>query len=89
MHTPGHSRGSACYYLDPQYNPNTTPILFSGDTLFAGAYGRTDFEGGSMLQIIQSLRMIAQMPDNIVVLSGHGEKTTLGFELAHNPYMDR
>ena len=63
--------------------------MFTGDTLFKGSIGRTDFEGGSMLQIIQSLRMIAQMPDNIVVLSGHGEKTTLGFELAHNPYMDR
>lgn len=81
--TPGHSRGSVCFYCEQEH------VMFTGDTLFKGSIGRTDFEGGSMLQIIQSLRMIAQMPDNIVVLSGHGEKTTLGFELAHNPYMDR
>ena len=81
--TPGHTRGSVCFYCEQEH------VMFTGDTLFKGSIGRTDFEGGSMLQIIQSLRMIAQMPDNIVVLSGHGEKTTLGFELAHNPYMDR
>ena len=81
--TPGHTRGSVCFYCEQEH------VMFTGDTLFKGSIGRTDFEGGSMLQIIQSLRMIAQMSDNIVVLSGHGEKTTLGFELAHNPYMDR
>ena len=81
--TPGHSRGSVCLYCKEEN------VLFSGDTLFKGSIGRTDFEGGSMLQIIQSLRMLAQMPDSTVVLSGHGEQTTIGFELAHNPYMDR
>ena len=81
--TPGHSRGSVCFYCKEEN------LMFSGDTLFKGSIGRTDFEGGSMLQIIQSLRMLAQMPDNTVVLPGHGEQTTIGFELAHNPYMDR
>lgn len=81
--TPGHSRGSVCYYCEEE------SVMFSGDTLFRHSIGRTDFEGGSMLQIIQSLRMLAQMPDDITVLPGHGEQTTIGEELAHNPYMDR
>lgn len=81
--TPGHSRGSVCYYCKEE------DVMFSGDTLFRHSIGRTDFEGGSMLQIIQSLRMLAQMPDNITVLPGHGDRTTIGEELAHNPYMDR
>ena len=63
--------------------------MFSGDTLFRHSIGRTDLQGGSMLQIIQSLRMMAQMPDDIKVLPGHGESTSIGEELAHNPYMDR
>ena len=81
--TPGHSRGSVCYYCKEEN------VMFSGDTLFYHSIGRTDFEGGSMLQIIQSLRMLAQMPDETTVLSGHGAQTTIGEELAHNPYMDR
>ena len=81
--TPGHSRGSVCLYCEQEH------LMFSGDTLFKGSIGRTDFEGGSMLQIIQSLRMLAQLPDNTIVLPGHGDQTTIGFELAHNPYMDR
>ena len=81
--TPGHSRGSVCYYCKEEN------VMFSGDTLFYHSIGRTDFEGGSMLQIIQSLRMLAQMPDEMTVLSGHGAQTTIGEELAHNPYMDR
>ena len=83
MPTPGHSRGSVCFYCSEE---NT---LFSGDTLFHQSIGRTDFTGGSMLQIIQSLRMLAQLPDNTQVLPGHGLPTTIGQELAHNPYMDR
>lgn len=81
--TPGHSRGSVCFYIKDE------DVLFSGDTLFHHSIGRTDFQGGSMLQIIQSLRMLAQLPDQTVVLPGHGGQTTIGEELAHNPYMDR
>ena len=64
-------------------------MLFSGDTLFRHSIGRTDFEGGSMLQIIQSLRSLAQLDDDVTVLPGHGEATTIGEECAHNPYIDR
>lgn len=81
--TPGHSQGSVTLYCEAEQT------AFTGDTLFRHSIGRTDFEGGSMLQIIQSLRMFAQYPDSLVLLPGHGPQTTLGEELAHNPYMDR
>lgn len=81
--TPGHSAGSACLYCKEEN------MLFSGDTLFRTSIGRTDLGGGSMMQIIQSLRRIAQLPDNTTVYPGHGIKTTIGYELNFNPFMDR
>lgn len=81
--TPGHSLGSVCFYEKEE------GVLFTGDTLFKGSIGRTDLQGGSMFQIINSLRFLAQLPDEIKIYPGHGEPTTLGFEVAHNPYMDR
>ena len=64
-------------------------VLLSGDTLFRQSIGRTDFPGGSMFMIINSLRYICQLPDETRVLPGHGPETTIGYELAHNPYLDR
>lgn len=81
--TPGHTPGGVCFYCREE------GLLFSGDTLFKGSIGRTDFPGGSMFAIIQSLRALAQLPDSVTVLPGHGEQTTIGYELATNPYMDR
>ncbi len=81
--TPGHSPGSVCFYEKEEQ------VLFTGDTLFKGSIGRTDFPGGSMFQIINSLRFLAQLPDETKLYPGHGEPTTIGFEVAHNPYMDR
>mgnify|MGYP003495806903 CR=1 FL=1 len=83
IETPGHSKGSVCFYCEKEN------VLFSGDTLFHMSIGRTDFEGGSMMQIIQSLRHLAQLPDTTKVMPGHDVCTTIGDELAHNPYMDR
>lgn len=83
IETPGHSRGSVCFYCAEEN------VLFSGDTLFYRSIGRTDFSGGSMMLIIQSLRHLAQLPDETVVLPGHNVQTSIGDELAHNPYMDR
>lgn len=83
IETPGHSNGSVCFYCEAEH------VLFSGDTLFHSSIGRTDFPGGSMFRIINSLRHLGQLPDNTLVLPGHGEITTIGEELAHNPYMDR
>ena len=71
------------YYSDQE------AVAFTGDTLFKNSIGRTDLPGGSMFQIIQSLRMFTQLPDNTRVLPGHGPETTIGYELATNPYLDR
>ncbi len=83
IHTPGHSRGSVCFYMEDER------ILLTGDTLFHLSIGRTDLEGGSMMQIIQSLRSLAQLPDDIQILPGHGGVSTMGDELRLNPYLDR
>ena len=83
IETPGHSPGSIFLYCEKEH------VAFSGDTLFHYSIGRTDLEGGSMFQIIQSIRMICQLPDDTVIYPGHGDKTTIGIELAGNPYMDR
>lgn len=83
IETPGHSRGSVSFYCKEEN------VAFTGDTLFKTSIGRTDFPGGSMFQIINSLRLLAQLPDNTTVYPGHGEPTSIGWELAHNPYMDR
>ncbi len=80
--TPGHSKGSMCWYLVPQFgnHANGAPVLVSGDTLFAGATGRTDFEGGSMSDMAASIKRLAFLPDETVVLPGHNEQTTIGTE---------
>ena len=83
IHTPGHSQGSVVYYCEEE------DVCFTGDTLFRGSIGRTDLPGGSMFQIIQSLRMLTQLPDSTQVYPGHGEPTSIGYELASNPYLDR
>ena len=79
--TPGHSRGSVTF-IDEH-------IAFTGDTLFNHSIGRTDFKGGSMFAMINSLRLLAQLPDNTRILPGHGTETTIGNEVSGNPYMDR
>ena len=81
--TPGHTRGSVTFHCKEEQ------VAFTGDTLFHSSIGRTDFPGGSMFQIINSLRLLAQLPDTTKVLPGHGSYTSIGEELAHNPYMDR
>ena len=81
METPGHTPGGVTLICGD--------ALFTGDTLFHNSIGRTDFPGGSMFRIINSLRHLGQLPDETQVLPGHGEYTSIGEELAHNPYMDR
>ena len=75
--------GSVVYYCAEE------DVAFTGDTLFRCSIGRTDLPGGSMFQIIQSLRMLTQLPDDTQVYPGHGLPTTIGYELACNPYLDR
>ena len=83
IETPGHSPGGVIFYC------NEEQLAFSGDTLFKGSIGRTDFMGGSMFQIIQSLSMISQMEDETKIYPGHGEDTTIGYECCTNMYLDR
>jgi len=71
------------YYIADEHTALT------GDTLFHLSIGRTDFERGSMMQMMMSLHVLAQLPDETVVLAGHGEDTTIGDELRMNPFMDR
>lgn len=81
--TPGHTMGGLFFHCEEE------SVAFSGDTLFRLSIGRTDLPGGSMFMIINSLRYLCQLPDNTVVYPGHGPATTIGYELAHNPYLDR
>lgn len=83
--TPGHSPGSACFLLDGP--DGTPPTLFSGDTLFAGSIGRTDFEGGDDAAMSASLRRLAALPPETRVLPGHGPATTIAREAKSNPYL--
>ena len=79
---PGHSKGSMCFYIDPRFGTDkaAAPILVSGDTLFYGGIGRTDFEGGSMDEMRASLKRLAVLPDKTIVLPGHAAQTTVGAE---------
>lgn len=83
IETPGHSEGSICLYDEKN------GVLFSGDTLFAGGrYGRTDFEHGSMEQMVQTLSTkFASIPDDVTVYPGHEASSTMGTERALNPYL--
>jgi hydroxyacylglutathione hydrolase len=82
LHTPGHTEGSVCLYFPAEKK------LIAGDTLFAGSIGRTDLPGGSMKKIIKSLHeTILALPDDTVVVPGHGELTTIGEERQHNPFL--
>ncbi len=83
IHTPGHSKGSVVYYCKEEN------IAFTGDTLFRGSIGRTDLPGGSMFQMINSLRLLEQLPDETKIYPGHGYFTTMALEGASNPYLDR
>ena len=82
LETPGHTRGSICLFLDPQYgsDPDGAPVLISGDTLFHGAHGRTDFEGGNPADMIASLARLVYLPGDTVVLPGHNDITTIAGE---------
>src|SRR5438132_1141571 len=75
LHTPGHTEGSSCLYFPAESK------LIAGDTLFAGSIGRTDLPGGSMDKIIQSLHgKLMALPDEVIVVPGHGPMTTIGEE---------
>jgi glyoxylase-like metal-dependent hydrolase (beta-lactamase superfamily II) len=80
LRVPGHSPAHLAYYADG--------ALFSGDVLFAGSVGRTDLPGADWDTLVESIRMLAdRLPPETIVYSGHGAETTLGVELARNPFL--
>lgn len=82
LHTPGHTEGSVCLYFPAE------KILIAGDTLFAGSIGRTDLPGGSIQKMMQSLHgTVLALPDDTVVVPGHGPSTTIGEERETNPWL--
>jgi hydroxyacylglutathione hydrolase len=84
LHTPGHTEGSVCLYFPDEKK------LIAGDTLFAGSIGRTDLPGGSFHKIIDSIHgKLLELPDETVVIPGHGPSTTIGTERENNPFIKR
>ena len=82
LHTPGHTEGSVCLYLPAE------KLLIAGDTLFARSIGRTDLPGGSFEKIMRSLHdRVLTLPDETVVIPGHGPRTTIGEEKEENPFL--
>lgn len=81
IHTPGHTAGGICLY-------DGDKVLFSGDTLFAGSVGRSDFPGGDHYQLIESVvKALAEVKDETVVYPGHGPETGMGYERKTNPFL--
>ena len=82
IHTPGHTEGSMCIYFPAE------KLLIAGDTLFAGSIGRTDLPGGSFEKIMRSLHQrVLSLPDETLVVPGHGPITTIGEERESNPFL--
>ena len=83
LHTPGHTPGSVCITVN-----DDQPILLAGDTLFENSIGRTDLWGGSMPDIIRSIKTkLLTLPDETLVITGHGPNTTIGHERKLNPFL--
>ncbi len=86
-HTPGHTEGSVTF-RSPYAEQGISEVMFSGDLLFAGSIGRTDLPGGDHPTMLRSLtEKVLPLADDIVVLPGHGEQTSIGRERATNPYL--
>lgn len=81
IETPGHTPGGVCYHFPSER------LLLSGDTLFAGSIGRTDLPGGNMAVLTESLSKLVRLPDETLVIPGHGPHTTIGEEKRRNPFL--
>ena len=81
LETPGHTPGGVCYFL------KADKLLLSGDTLFAGSIGRTDLPGGDMATLMDSLKKLTALPDDTLVVPGHGPSTSIAAEKGGNPFL--
>jgi glyoxylase-like metal-dependent hydrolase (beta-lactamase superfamily II) len=82
LHTPGHTQGSLCLWI-PQQNK-----LIAGDTLFRDSVGRTDLPGGNTRQLLSSIKTrLFDLPDDVIVIPGHGPNTTISREKERNPFL--
>lgn len=82
LFTPGHTPGGCCYYIPRE------DVVFSGDTLFCGSVGRSDFPGGSASTLVKSIReKLLALPEETRVLPGHDAETTIGQERMYNPFL--
>ena len=80
IHTPGHTQGGICYYVEGN--------LFSGDTIFKESVGRCDLPGGNFDQIVESIEQkIFTLPKDTIIYPGHGKPTTVEWEIEHNTYL--
>jgi hydroxyacylglutathione hydrolase len=87
-HTPGHTEGSVTFRSPYAGAEDVSEVMFSGDLLFAGSIGRTDLPGGDHATMLRSLATkVLPLADDVVVLPGHGEQTSIGQERATNPYL--
>lgn len=84
IHTPGHTLGGVCFLVTD--TANGEEMLISGDTLFARSVGRSDLPGGDEQTLIESLKKLNGLPDDMRVFPGHGPETTIGTEKRYNPY---
>lgn len=82
MHTPGHTKGGCCYYIEKEQ------AVFSGDTLFNQSVGRSDFPGGSASVLLKSIQeKLMPLPGQVKVYPGHNDVTTIGWERQYNPFL--
>ena len=82
LHTPGHSPGGICLYVESE------GVVFTGDSLFFGSIGRTDFRMGSLKELTRSIKeKLYTLPDETIVYTGHGDETSIGYEKANNGYV--
>jgi hydroxyacylglutathione hydrolase len=86
-HTPGHTEGSVTFRA-PYAQQDVSEVMFSGDLLFEGSIGRTDLPGGDHATMLRSLaEKVLPLADDVVVLPGHGNQTSIGRERATNPFL--
>ncbi|MEO6881628.1 MAG: MBL fold metallo-hydrolase [Mycobacteriaceae bacterium] len=87
-HTPGHTEGSVVFGTDYETDDGAGRLVLAGDTLFAGSIGRTDMPGGDHATLLASVaEKLLTLPDDTLVLPGHGPTTTIGAERASNPFL--